>query len=435
MPISQDENELLTRTGPQTAMGDLLRSYWIPVLLADELAEPGSPPVRVRLLGESLVAFKDADGRVGLLQEACAHRRASLFFGRNEGRESSDGTVGLRCCYHGWKYDVHGHCIDMPNEPAKSRFKDHIQLTAYPAVQLGSVIWTYMGPPDTQPAPPNLEWAVVPESHSFISKRLQSCNFLQSMEGGIDSSHASFLHGDAYLWNPKWTEERGSDHVYEDTAPRFFIEPTEYGLLIGARRNVAGGRYYWRITQWVMPWYTFIPRETADSSIGAHAWVPIDDYQCWAWSITYHPDRPLTRTELALYQHGGGLHAKTIPGTFLPVQNCENDYLVDRTLQRAASWTGIAGISAQDAAMQESMGRIVDRTREHLGSSDAAIIAARRRLLGEARGYANGESSPSGRDPQSQRVRSTSAVLDTGLSWLEATSDSRRAAVEHYAGT
>jgi phthalate 4,5-dioxygenase oxygenase subunit len=435
--LSAADNELLTRTGPGTAMGELLRRFWVPALLTEEVAEPQCPPVRLTLMGESLVVWRDADGRLGALEEHCAHRQASLYFGRNESRESRDGNCGLRCVYHGWKYDIEGRCIDMPNEPAKSRFKDHIRIKAYPVAERGDIVWIYLGPGDAIPPLPDLEWTVVPQNQRFVSKRLQRTNFVQAMDGGIDSSHVSFLHSDARLWNPDWTRATNStrDHL-TDGSPRFFVEPTQYGMLVGARRDTTDGQYYWRITQWLMPWYNIVPRD-GDGPISAHAWVPIDDENCWAWSISFNPDKPLTKDQTDHYRRGGSIHAETIPGTYLPTRNADNDYLINRTLQKTVSFTGIHGIAMQDVAMQESMGPIVDRTKEHLGSSDAAVIAARKRLLAEVRAFAEaeGDATPSGLDPLQQRVRSASMILPTDMSWVEATAESRKAAERHYQHT
>src|SRR5215204_3073496 len=185
--LSQAENELLCRTGPGTPMGELFRRFWLPALLPSELPAPDSEPIRFRILSEDLIAFRDTNGKVGFLDQHCPHRGASLFFGRNE-------ECGLRCVYHGWKFDAAGNCVDMPSEPAESTFKERIRQTAYPCAERGGVIWAYLGPAERQPALPELEWALLPEDQRFASKRLQECNWLQAMEGGIDSSHISFLH-------------------------------------------------------------------------------------------------------------------------------------------------------------------------------------------------------------------------------------------------
>src|SRR5437762_506702 len=185
--LTPEDNGMLARTDRGTTMGEAMRRFWLPILLAEELPEPDCPPVRVQVLGEKLVAFKASDGAIGLLDEICPHRRASLFWGRNE-------EAGLRCVYHGWKFDVAGRCLDMPNEPAEYEFKRRVQTTAYPAKEFGGMIWAYMGPQETMSQLPQFEWARVPDSHRYLSKRLQQSNWAQATEGGIDSSHISFLH-------------------------------------------------------------------------------------------------------------------------------------------------------------------------------------------------------------------------------------------------
>lgn len=433
-----DAIDLMNHTGPGTELGNLLRRYWVPVMLAKDLPDPWAPPVRVKLLNEPLVAFKDTTGRIALLQEFCAHRRASLYFARNEGEGVLDGNPGLRCAYHGWKYDVTGQCIDMPNEPASSRFKEHVKLTSYPAMERGGVVWAYMGKSEEMPGLPELEWAVVPPEQRYISRRVEKVSFTQAMDGGIDSSHASILHADGALWSgygPLKDVDRNEPGLNIDTAPRFFIEPTDYGLLIGARRNMADGRYYWRMTQWLMPWFQFIPRGIGDAPISGHAWIPIDDETCWTWSITYHPDRPLSQDEIDYCADGHGIHTRVLSGSEYPAQNADNDYELDRVVQKhLLSISGIDGVGAQDQAMQESMGPQFDPTKETLGSSDSAIVAARRRLIAEARALASDPSgTPSNLKPALHRVRPASAVLDTGESWLDATAELRRAVTRFYA--
>jgi phthalate 4,5-dioxygenase oxygenase subunit len=416
-----EENELLTRIGPGTPMGDLFRRYWIPAICADELPGPDCAPVRVRLLGEDLVSFRDTNDQIAFVEQHCPHRGASLFFGRNE-------EGGLRCVFHGWKFDVRGNCVDMPSEPPESSFKDKIHLKAYPGRDLGGLIWVYMGPPELMPGLPELEWALVPQEHRYLSRRLQECNYLQAMEGGIDSSHVSVLHRDLALVSDKTKgsvlrgKGKGRELVRADSAPKFEIRDTEYGLLIAARRNADENNYYWRITQWLLPWYTMIPAY-GEGPLGGHAWVPIDDEHTWTYSINWHPARPLQREEVAEMRAGGGIHSPILPGTNTPKHNKANDYLIDRELQKSGlSYTGIRGIAVQDIAIQESMGPIQDRTREHLGSSDTAVIAARRRLIKAARELRDA-GTPPGLDPASQRVRAISVVLPREASFEQATRD------------
>ncbi len=401
--LTQEQNEALTRTGPSTLMGDLLRRYWIPALHDWELPEADCPPVRVKLLGEPLVAFRDTSGRVGLIDEFCAHRGVSLWFGRNE-------EHGIRCPYHGWKYDITGQCVDLPSEGEDGPMRKRMKLKSYPCIEAGGVIWTYMGPPELKPAPPALEWVQVSAERRFVSKRLQQSNYLQAMEGGIDSSHVSFLHSGQLRTDPLFKGAKGNRYNEADKMPHFEVVEFEGGLLIGARRNADQDRYYWRITPWIMPWYTIIPPR-GGHPLGAHAWVPIDDENCWAWSINYHPARALTDSELNAMKSGAGIHVQYVPGTFIPRQNKHNNYLIDRSAQKTGMhYSGVEGIAMQDASLQESMGPIQDRTREHLCPTDRGIVMARRRLLSAAEANRAGKPVP-GLDADEQRVRSCSIEL------------------------
>src|SRR5678809_718546 len=214
--LRKEQNDLLTRTGPDTPFGRMFRCYWIPALLAEELPENDCPPVRGKLLSERLIAFRDTDGHYGLMDEFCAHRGVSLWFGRNE-------ECGLRCPYHGWKYDVTGRCVDLPSEGADGPMKKRIQLKSYPCIEAGGVIWTYMGPPELKPAPPALEWVSVPAERRFVTKRLQVIAFLQALEGGIDSSHVSFLHGGALKNDPLFVGSKGNEYNDRDRMPQFDV--------------------------------------------------------------------------------------------------------------------------------------------------------------------------------------------------------------------
>jgi len=411
MALTHAQNEELVRTGRGTLMGDLMRRYWVPALHDWELPEPDCPPVRVQLLGEKLVAFRDTSGRVGLVDEFCAHRGVSLWFGRNE-------ENGLRCPYHGWKYDIAGRCVDLPSEPPETGMAARVRLTSYPCIEQGGVVWAYMGPPDQQPEPPGLEWAVVPAERRFVTKRLQESNYLQAMEGGIDSSHVSFLHSGALKRDPLFVGSRGNQYNEHDKMPLFDVTEFEGGLLIGARRNADQGRYYWRITPWIMPWFTIIPPR-AGHPLGAHAWVPIDDENCWAWSINYHPRRALTAQEVAAMKGGAGIHVKYVPGTFIPLANKRNDYLMDRTSQKAGlTYSGVEGIGMQDASLQESMGPIQDRTREQLVSTDNGIIMTRRALLRAARANRAGKPLP-GLKAAEQKVRSCAIELPADVHYAQ----------------
>ena len=402
--LVKEQNDLLTQTGPGTQMGQFFRAYWIPALLASELAEPDGPPVRVQLLSEKLIAFRDTQGRLGLMEEFCAHRRVSLWFGRNE-------ENGLRCPYHGWKFDVTGQCVDIPSEPAGSTHCQRIRLPNYPLVERGGILWTYMGPPDRQPALPEWEFAMVPDNSRFITKRWQECNWLQALEGGIDSSHVSFLHRGDLETDPIFKGSKGNKYNMGDLMPVFDVVESPGGLYIGARRNAEGGKYYWRITQWVMPSFTMIPPR-GDHPVHGHFFIPMDDENCWAWSFDYLADRALSEEQVQAMREGKGIHTIVDPNTFRPLANKDNDYLMDRKAQKVGrTYGGIAGFAMQDASIQESMGAIVDRSRENLVGTDKGIVMARRRLLRAAKALADQGTMPPGVEPSHQRVRSASVVL------------------------
>ena len=395
-------------------MGDLFRRYWIPAFLAEELAERDGPPVRIQLLGEKLIGFRDTEGRLGLIDEFCAHRRVSLWFGRNEER-------GLRCPYHGWKYDVTGQCTEVPSEDGDDDqpgdFCKSVKLKSYPCVDLGGVVWTYMGPSDKQPPVPEFEWTRVPESHRHLSKRIQECNYLQAMEGGIDSSHVSWLHSGELKTDPLHVGTEGAKHI-ANKRPVFELHRSETGLVIAAKRKVDEEKSYWRVTQWIMPWYTMIP-PYGDNALRGHAWVPVDDEHCIVWNWAHHPTRPLNDSELDAMSKEDGAYAALIPGTFRAVANKDNDYLIDRAAQKSGRYySGVKGIAMQDASLQESMGPIVERQLERLVSTDVAIVQARRRLMNAASELVNG-ATPPGLDPSTHHVRSASFVGATQMSYDE----------------
>jgi len=354
-----EQNQLLTQTGPGTPMGELFRCYWIPALLAEELPENDCPPVRVKLLSERLLAVRDTNGEYGLVDEFCPHRGVSLWFARNE-------ECGIRCSYHGWKFNVRGECMEIPSEPEESGLRCRIKLKAYPLVERGGILWTYMGPPERQPPLPEWEFIMVPAEQTFSSKRLQECNWLQAMEGGIDSAHVSFLHRGNLNSDPLFKGAKGNEYNLNDSRPFFEVWKYPAGLYIGARRRAEGDNHYWRITPWVMPCFTMVPPR-GDHPIHGHFWIPIDDENCWAWSFDYHPVRKLTDAEGKAMRDGKGIHVRYVPGTYRPMANKDNDYLIDRAAQKAGStYSGVEGIGMQDASLQESMGPIVDRTKENL---------------------------------------------------------------------
>lgn len=422
--LSQEDNELLTRTGAGTPMGTLLRHYWIPVVQSGEL-EAGGRAKRVKLLGERLVSFRGKSGEVGLIGEFCPHRLASLYFGRVE-------ETGMRCVYHGWKFAADGHCLEMPSEPAESSFASKVRHVAYPCREQGGVVWAYMGPSEPPPLP-RLEWTLLPSTHTFISKRVQECNWFQALEGGIDSSHISFLHAPLDHTDAEISRELdrasfgvGAAVQTADRAPRFEVADTDYGVVIGARRTRPDGRHYWRVSQFLLPFYTMPPTDVDEAIVQSHIWVPMDDTSVINWMVTWHPERALTPEELAVHRSGKGAHvldyAPATPEPYGDVRtaaNRDNDYGMDWEIHRTRMFCGIPGFGVQDQAIQESQGPIVDRTRERLGTSDAAIIQVRRRLMSAAKALREEGTPAPGRDPDCFLVRSASVVLAAGESWVD----------------
>ncbi len=406
--LTTRENELITQTGPNTPMGEYLRRFWTPALVSSELPEPDCPPVRTRILSEDLIAFRVSSGAVGLVASACPHRGASLFFGRNE-------EEGLRCVYHGWKFDVDGSCVDMPSEPVESNFKSKVHSIAYPTLDRGGIIWAYMGSPDLMPELPEYPWTLVPEGQTRVSRRVQESNFLQGIEGGIDSSHISFLHSGKPPAIANLPENQTLST--RDPSPRLFLTRTEYGFVYGAQRNAEADTYYWRFTPFLMPFFTIIPGAVEnyyERTYSGHGWVPMDDENCWMFTYSWNPSRPLDPGE------GHQAHDVEIdPRTLRAKANSSNDYFIDREVQRTQTFTGIPSGSLQDAGIQETMGAIFDRTKEHLGTSDTAIIALRRMYLESVREILEGGEPFVPRDPTSFRVRSVSTLLDRNVSYDE----------------
>ena len=420
--LTQTDNDYLCRVGPGTPTGTMLRRFWMPAIISHELPEPDCAPLRVKLLGEELVAWRNTDGSVGVMQNACPHRGASMFFGRNE-------ENGLRCVYHGWKFDVEGTCTDMPNEPAESNFKHKIKATAYPAEEHGGVIWLYMGPLDKKPVLPRPEWSLVPANQRIVSHYIQENNWVQGIEGGIDSSHVSFLHSTVASHRGDLTGSMMGGLAAIDKAPEFRVATTDFGLLIGARRKANAKQDYWRVTPFTLPFYTVIPNApTGENHFSGHGWVPIDDENCWLFSYSWHPTRPMQEFDREpdpnISPEGKPGHpahwAPMQPGTRKPRQSRENDYEIDREMQRSKTYTGISNGSIQDRAIQETMGAIYDRTKEHLGSADTAIIMMRRLLMKLTRDVENGVEPWAAQHGEALTVRSAGFIADNGISFVEA---------------
>ncbi len=423
--FSKEDNERLCRIGPGTPMGNAFRSMWVPFLLPEELPSPDCPPVRVCLLGEDLIAFRDTNGKIGLLDRYCPHRLVDLFYGRNE-------ECGLRCVYHGWKFDVTGAIVDMPAEPENTQMKCDTRIKSYPVLEWGGVIWAFMGDQQQMPPnPPEFEWGLVPAEFRFITKRLQRTNYAQGVEGGIDSSHVGILHSRLdperaalpFRQRQLTPSPVTAPYLASDVAPKFFVRQTNYGMAIGARRNASESEYYWRVTQFMAPFYTMIvPLKEGRAYLG-HAWVPIDDYNCWVFTMTWNSHEPLSQDEL----DRGAVHSDVMDdGSYRPVVSADSDYGINRTHQRLYSSTGIEGIGMQDTAVQESMGPIVDRSRENLGSGDAAIVTFRRLLLKLAQQFESTGQLDIAHHPEWYRVRSAAAILEHGVDFQSGTAAATR---------
>ncbi|MBO9514521.1 MAG: aromatic ring-hydroxylating dioxygenase subunit alpha [Variovorax sp.] len=409
--MNKDMSETLTRVGPGTRMGDLLRRYWVPAVMSSEIDEADGPQVRVQLLGEKLLAFRNTDGKACLISEFCSHRGVSLYFGRNE-------ENGIRCAYHGVKFDGDGKCVDVPSSP-QSCARMHIK--GYPCIERGGIVWAYMGPEGQQPSLPEVEWATLPPERVFVSKRLQYSSYLQAMEGGIDTAHVSYVHSFEVDGDPMHQGVKALDYIKADGNVVFEIEKQTFGLSLCGRRNGEPDSYYWRITQWLFPWFTLIA-PFGDHALGGHIWVPIDDENCWAWSINWRPDRALGAEERAAMQAGKGVHVDyEAPGSFVPRANRSNDYLMDRVAQREKrAYSGIFGFAAQDYSLQESMGPIQDHEAERLLPTDKGIVMARRMLHEAALGLEKGEAPPA-LDGSEQRVRPAGVLLPKDqdpLAWM-----------------
>jgi phenylpropionate dioxygenase-like ring-hydroxylating dioxygenase large terminal subunit len=374
--LSREENELLTRTSSGTRMGELIRRYWIPALLSEEIPGPDCPPVRVRLLGEDLVAFRDSQGRVGLLDEFCSHKRASLFYGRNE-------ECGLRCIYHGWKYDVEGNVVETPAEPADSQLRYKVRHKTYPCHEAAGVVFAYMGPKNKVPLFPNYPWLIVPPNHVIVTKFFLECNYLQALEGDCDTSHTAYLH--------RGNRGGGVLAPREDPAPTFEVEHTWCGIRAAAIRRIGPDKKNVRVSTFAMPAIGSVPiGKTINGKLDGFLVVyqiPSDDHTTWRYNFRFKRHEPMTAEEHYFDKIQVGLDYRLIA-------NRGNGYLLDREKQRTTNYTGIEGFATQDACVTESMGSICDRTREHLGASDSYVIALRRFLLKAVRDFQQGIEPP-----------------------------------------
>jgi phthalate 4,5-dioxygenase oxygenase subunit len=420
--LKTEANEMISRVGPNTPMGKLFRRFWLPAILSDEVKSDG-PPVRLRILCEDLIAFRDTSGAVGIIRAYCTHRLAPLYFGRNE-------AGGIRCPYHGWKFDVSGACVETPNVPEGAPdIRRTVGIPAYKVHEVCGVAWVYMGPQEAAPPFPKLECTTLPTGMVHNSRWLQRSGYLQGVEGEVDSSHISWLHKDFDQGKSALTF---AGAALGNAAPTIELTETEYGFVYGARRNL-GDEYYWRVTQWIAPMFSLIPLAPGVfQGGGGRAWVPIDDNHTTVFSFGFRIDREYTPEERhALFDSGAVFPPKRKKGTytladgyiidtFLPEATKENDFGLDRQRQKEVNYSGIWCIHDQDRALAESSKPagpndpgIVDRSLEHLVGSDRAVAAARKRLLDMARKLEQGIEPSLPYLPEAFAVRAISVVCQT----------------------
>lgn len=409
--LNKEDNHLLTSTQPSTGMGHYFRRFWQPVLLSRELPEPDCAPKKVKVLNEDLLAFRDTEGLVGLIDPICPHRGASLYYGRNE-------EAGIRCVFHGLKFDRQGKCVDIPIA-APGTCKEKLNIKSYPTHEAGGYVWVYMGPKENMPEFPQMEFTTLPNSYFYVSKKWQDCNWAQCLEGAIDTAHFSFLHmviakdekealamlqhaaiGSQYEQNSRirW--------VKEDSIPKFEILETDVGLTIGGARKADGDDLYWRIAQFLNPNHALVPSAFPGENYHGQTFVPVDDHSCWIYTYTWNPDRPLTDEEIARCKKGHTVHAE-VDENYVPIHTKHNDYGINRAMQKTHSFTGIDGVSEQDAAIQDSQGSIADRSREHLFPTDVGVMRFRRHILQAVRDLQNKKTEPKAvSKPASYKMRS-----------------------------
>jgi phthalate 4,5-dioxygenase oxygenase subunit len=422
--LTKEQNEQLTRTDAGTPMGELMRRYWVPVLLSEEISSPDSDPREIKILGEELVAFRDTAGRVGVMDLYCPHRRASMALGRNE-------EGGLRCIYHGWKIDVDGTLLETPCEPPGSRLKDGVRHIAYPTHEAAGIVWAYLGPEEHRPPFPDFTCLTVADDGSgaitSARKMWEACNWAQAYEGAIDSFHSGFLHSGFEVLH--WTPEQIA-RVYNRPSRGLYgpidCEDTEYGFRYAAIRTPTVDpevQDYVRITEFVFPFFFLTPPDIGSSaSIGA--FVPIDDYNTMAFSVFIGNEPGVVQ-----YRRTRAPNAE-LDSEYKPLRNRANNYGQDRQMmRRRETGTSFSGIdtspAAQDLAVVETMGAISDRTREHLGASDIGIAGWRRRVLAALDSFSQGDAPPA-IDPPAPfaKIKSSAGMIPKGSgAWKSLTWD------------
>jgi phenylpropionate dioxygenase-like ring-hydroxylating dioxygenase large terminal subunit len=410
--LTSEDNRRMTQVGPDTPLGRFFRRYWIPAAVLEEIQEPGGSPVRVGLLGEKLVAFRDPDGKPGLMKEHCPHRGASLAYGRNE-------PGGLRCLYHGWKMGHDGKILEMPAEPPDTKMKIVLKHPGYPVREAGGILWTYMGPADKMPPFPRFPWMDRPEGQLLVVKMYQDCNYLQGLEGDLDPAHPNYLHKDfdQQVARQSWTGAgwQSISELMSDGSPVIHVEETPQLMRVAAiRKTGEPGMSYVRTTEWVAPFYTHIATGPHESQL-FKAWLPIDDYSCFTFYIHHDAHKKLDMPAInAIWGH------KAEPPDYRTPHTLRNKHLQDRKMMETGNFSGVVGAAIQDRAVQESMGAVFDRTQEHLGTSDKAVIFYRRLILRKLQEMDEGKSLPGTAQGLDFNQRAASVYMPTGAPWQEA---------------
>ena len=415
--LTAEENDLLTRTGAGQPMGEYFRRFWLPAALSEELPEADGAPVRVTLMGEDLVAFRDTEGRVGLVSARCPHRGADLYFGRNE-------ECGLRCVYHGWKFDVTGTAVDLPNVPPGVRHHETVRVRSYPTREAGGIVWAYLGPAGQPganaevPPLPQFEFTQMPETHRYTSKQYMACNWAQILEGDLDTSHFSFLHMPA----PSVASDENPDApadarrlrwIRNDPMPQFSILEHEVGFIVGGKRVADDGGDYWRITQFMLPAHGTGPSTLPGETYFGFTAVPISDEATWVYCYAWNPERPIEGGERDKLKQGHGIIAEVGPD-YVPLKHPGNDFQIDSQAQKTQSFTGIKGLAEQDCMIQQSQGPIADRTSEILTATDAAVVRFRRVVMDGASALAEGREPAAPWQPEGYRTRPGSWLAADG---------------------